>query len=194
MRFANLRSFGVAVVLLGVGGTALAQSSGGSSTPQVGFERKVALSPQEELTAADQILSHMDSIAAQVRRMLDSARQARDVVKSLCLSDKLSQVDVAERSAKDRDVALQSAAQRGDGELSNHEYTILSVLRQRVEQLSAEANQCVGEEVAFVGQTQVVADIDPNLPGTGEENTGFPPVVVAPPVVTQPPPPMSVTH
>jgi hypothetical protein len=177
---------------VGLGGTALAQSAGGAATtPQVGFERKVQLTPQEELAQADTILSRMDSTATSVRHLLDTARQARDVVKSLCLSDKLSQVDVADRSAKDRDVALQAASQRNDSELANHEFTILTVLRQRVEQLAAEANQCVGEEVAFVGQTQVVTEIDPTLPGTGEENTGFPPVIGTPPIIQNPPPSMS---
>ena len=121
----------------------------------------------------------MDSTSLAVRRLLDSARQARDVVKSLCLNDKLSQVDVAERSAQGSQTWLcrppRSATIR---ELANHEFTMLTVLRQRVEQLSAEANQCVGEELAFVGQTQVVTEVDPNLPG-GDDNTSYPPVIGA---------------
>ncbi|MCL2448363.1 MAG: hypothetical protein FWD17_05400 [Polyangiaceae bacterium] len=193
MGFANLRWIGATLLVLGAAGTALAQSASSPAAPppQVGFERKVQLTPQEQLAEADAILSHMEGAAATIRRLLDNARQARDVVKSLCLSDKLSQVDVAQRSAKDRSVALQSAAQRGDAELANHEFTILAVLRQRVEQLSAEANQCIGEEVAFVGQTQVTTIVDPNLPGTGEENTDFPPVIIAPPLALQPPVAMS---
>ena len=91
----------------------------------------------------------MSQAAATVRRQLDTARQARDVVKSLCLSDKLSQIDVAARSARDRQAALQASAQRNDLELSNHEFTMLTVLRQRSEQLTAEANQCLGEDLSF---------------------------------------------
>jgi hypothetical protein len=121
----------------------------------------------------------MDQSSNTIRRQLDTARQGRDVVRSLCLSDKLSQVDVAARSAKDRQTALQAAVQRNDTELANHEFTILTVLRQRTEQLGAEANQCIGEEVAFVGQTQVVTVVDPNLPG--EDNTDYPPET--PPIV-----------
>jgi hypothetical protein len=188
---ANLGWVGAAVVVLGLGSTALAQSGTGAPLPQVGFERHVQLSPQEQLAQADLIQSRVEQASALVRRQLDSARQARDVVKSLCLSDKLSQVDVAGRSAKDREGALQSAVQRGDGELANHEFTILTVLRQRVDQLSAEANQCVGEEVAFVGETRVVTEIDPNLPGTGEENTAFPAVAPAVATPVSPPPPVA---
>src|SRR5208282_5107119 len=117
-----------------------------------------------------------------VRRQLERARTARDVVKSLCLNDKLSQIDVAGRTAKDRQSALQAAVQRGDQELANHEFTIMTVLRQRAEQLVAEANQCLGEEVAFVGQTQVTVEIDPNLSGE-EEGTPMNPM----PIPTPPP-------
>jgi hypothetical protein len=90
---------------------------------------------------------------------------------------------VATRSARDRQSSLQAAVQRGDVELANHEFTVLTVLRQRAEQLNAEANQCIGEEVAFVGQTQVTTTVDPNLPAV--DNTAYPPtdqtLVSAPP-------------
>jgi hypothetical protein len=130
----------------------------------VGFQHKQQLSPQDELAQADSILMRMDQASGTVRRQLERARSARDVVKSLCLNDKLSQIDVATRSAKDRQGALQAAVQRKDAELSNHEFTIMTVLRQRAEQLGAEANQCLGEEVAFVGQTQVSTEVSPGMP------------------------------
>jgi hypothetical protein len=104
-------------------------------------------------------------------------------VKTLCLNDKLSQVDVANRSARDRQTALQTAAQRNDAELASHEFIIMTVLRQRVEQLTAEANQCIGEEMAFIGQTQVTTTIDPTI-GGGEDNAAFPP---DPSLVYEPP-------
>jgi hypothetical protein len=178
----------VTVAVLGAAGSATAQSAGGGATAQVGFERRPQLSPKEQLAQADAIITRMDGAAATVRRQLDSARQARDVVKSLCLSDKLSQIDVAGRSARDRQSALQAAVQRSDTELSNHEFTILTVLRQRAEQLTAEANQCLGEDMAFVGQTQVSTEY-PNLPG---DTTDFPPFDMIP--VGAPPPPASATQ
>jgi hypothetical protein len=125
----------------------------------------------------------MNGAAATVRRQLDAARQQHDVVKSLCLSDKLSQIDVATRSAKDRQTALQAAAQRNDAELANHEFTMLTVLSQRSQQLIAEANQCIGEDLAFVGQTQVSVDYPP-LPGD-EDTTPLP--MEVPPFTYEPP-------
>jgi hypothetical protein len=176
-------------VVLAASGSATAQQPAGSTatpspSPQLGFERRPQLSPQDELTQADAILSRMTQAAATVRRQLDTARQARDVVKSLCLSDKLSQIDVATRSAKDRQMALQAAAQRSDVELSNHEFTMLTVLRQRTEQLTAEANQCLGEDLAFVGQTQVETEYPQGLPSddTTQYPATDPPVVYVPPI------------
>jgi hypothetical protein len=187
---ASLRWIGVGAAVLGVAGSATAQPGASVSVGgQVGFERAPQLSLQDELAQADAAVAKMEQSSTTIRRQLDTARQGRDVVRSLCLSDKLSQVDVAARSARDRQSALQAAAQRNDSELANHEFTILTVLRQRAEQLSAEANQCIGEEVAFVGQTQVVTVVDPNLPG--EDNTSYPPAEGITPSMPTTMPPMS---
>jgi hypothetical protein len=124
----------------------------------------------------------MEQAAAGVRKMLEEARKQRDVVKTLCLNDKLSQVDVAIRSGRDRRAALTAAVGRNDAELSNHEFTILTVLRQRSEQLVAEANQCIGEEAAFVGDTRTNVVIDPSIP---PDETPYPngdlTLIIAPP-------------
>ncbi len=168
------------------GGASTANASGtagGSSDAQVGFQRKTTLSPQEQLTESAKHIGRMEAAATGVRKQLEEARRQRDVVKTLCLNDKLSQIDVAIRSARDRRQQLQSAVTRNDTELSNHEFTILTVLRQRSEQLVAEANQCIGEEAAFVGDTRVTTTVDPAIP---PDETPYPPVT-DPGTVVQPP-------
>ncbi len=149
-----------------------ASSTGtGTADAQVGFQRKTSLTPAEQLQEADKHLSRMEGAGAGVRKQLEEARKQRDVVKTLCMNDKLSQVDVAIRSGRDRKAQLAAAAGRNDAELSNHEFTILTVLRQRVEQLVAEANQCIGEESAFVGDTRTRVTIDPTIP---DDQTPYP--------------------
>jgi hypothetical protein len=164
---------GLAIVLgaLGVAAVAGAQPASGGAPPpaagvdaQIGFERHVELSPQQQEIEATALLAQMQATAATTQRMLGQARIARDVVKTLCLNDKLSQVDVANRSANDRKASLHAAVLRNDRELSNHEFTILTVLKKRADQLSAEANQCIGEEASFVGATNVVTTVDTTLP------------------------------
>jgi hypothetical protein len=135
----------------------------------------------EQLDQAQTYLREMEQIRGRVQGQLDIARQQRDVVKTLCLDDKLNQLDVALRSAEDRSKALELAVNRGESELANHEFTILSVLFQRAMQLDAEANQCIGKEVAFVGESSVTMDVDPDLPE--EDPTAYPlaPILVSPP-------------
>jgi hypothetical protein len=160
-------------------GIAVAQGQGADA--QVGVSKQVNLSPQDQLAQSDTFLSRMDGARTQVRRQLESARASRDVVKTLCLNDKLNQIDVAIRSARERRTALEAAAGRHDADLSSHEYTILTVLRQRAEQLTAEANQCIGSEAGFFPTAEVTSTIDPNLPE--EDPSQFPVnnVIVQPP-------------
>jgi hypothetical protein len=158
----------------GANGSAPGAPNGAGATTegQVGFQRKTSLTPQEQLVESQKHLSRMDAAAGSVRKMLEEARRQRDVVKTLCLNDKLSQIDVAVRSARDRKTQLQEAVNRSDAELSNHEFTIMTVLRQRTEQLVAEANQCIGEESAFIGDTKTTVQVDPEIP---PDDTPYPP-------------------
>jgi hypothetical protein len=161
---------------------AAAQAQGTAPPPpdaSVGLARQVNLSPKEQLAESDSYLTKMDSARLLVRRMLEEARNQRDVVKTLCLNDKLNQMDVAIRSARERRQNLELAANRGDADLSNHEFTILTVLRQRTEQLSAEANQCIGKEAIYLGENAIKSEIDPTLP---DDPSDFPPDIVYIPV------------
>ena len=142
-----------------------------------------SLAPWAQDARAAQILARIAMAGAAVGRQLEAARAQRDVVRTLCANDKLQQIDVALRAAMERKTALADAAKRDDANASEHEYTILVVLGQRADQLLAEANQCIGEEVAFVGATQVVTQIEPGLP-TGDM-TDYPPT--DPTLVTGPP-------
>jgi len=187
---AGLGWIAVGAFVLCASGLAIAQPSGGSgsggSVP-LGFEKKQQLTPAEAAAQSSQIIARLEQAAAGTRHQLDTARQQRDIVKSLCLSDKLSQIDAATRSCRDRNTALQAAVQRNDVELANHEFTIMSVLGQRGAQLVAESNQCIGKDTSFVGQTEVKTDVTANLPDNEEtqptEMPPFPPpIIVASPV------------
>ncbi len=173
----------VALVSLVVGhGIAAAQAQ--TAPPpdaSAGLSRQVTLSPAEQLAQSETFLARMDGARTSVRRQLETARTQRDVVKTLCLNDKLNQIDVAVRSARERRQGLELAVNRRDADLSNHEFTILTVLRQRSEQLTAEANQCIGKEAGFIGDSAVTATIDPNLPD--EDPSEFPTadIIIEPP-------------
>jgi choline kinase len=124
----------------------------------------------------------MEQSGQTIRRQLDQAREARDVVKVLCLNDKLNQVDVAVRSTRDRVASLNNAVDRNDSERSHHEFTVIQVLRDRVRALSQEASQCIGEETGFIDEPKVSVQIDPAIP-KDETSSPIPdnPVIVTPP-------------
>ena len=157
----------IAATLISVGTFGVADAQVGSPpVPRASGDAasQRPLTPAEQLTQAEAVLNRMESARQGVHRQLEAARNARDVVKVLCLNDKLTQIDVASRSAQDRRTALSQAAGRQDRELATHEFLILSALRLRVEQLSAEANQCVGVDTYYFGESRITTSIDPSIP------------------------------
>ena len=153
---------------------------------EVGAQRDVQLTPLQMVAEAEKYVPSMEQGQTSVKRSLSEARSQRDVVKVLCLNDKLSQIDVAIRSARERTENLRNAASEGDEDRAKHEFTVLRVLRDRVNTLVAEANQCIGEETGFVGESSVNVDIDPDLPW--EDPSDFPrdPFESTPPVLSSP--------
>lgn len=189
-RILSFTAVAACALLLGHGiaaAQAQGQAPGAPPAPDTnaGITREVNLSPQEELVQSDSFLARMDGSRGQVRSALEKARLQRDVVKTLCLNDKLNQLDVAIRSARERHQSLQVAVSRSDAELARHEFTILSVLRQRGDQLSAEANQCIGQEAGFVGDSAVSFTVDPGIPSDPSAfNDPGGNVIVEPPTCT----------
>jgi hypothetical protein len=161
--------------------------SGGASLPAMDNNKAdMTLSPAQMRATANQYLPSMEQSAQTIRRQLEQARESRDVVKVLCLNDKLNQVDVALRSTKDRIQSLSGAADRNDAERSRHEFTVVQVLRDRVRALSQEASQCIGEETGFIDEPKVRVEIDPAIPKQDPTVVPQEPFISLPPVYTPP--------
>jgi hypothetical protein len=167
-------------------GVAFAQSEP-AATGQTTPAEPTPQTPQEMLTAAKSFLPAMDSAGTSVRRQLARAREQKDVVKALCLNDKLNQIDLAIRTATDRVTGLEAAVNANDAERSRHQYTVILVLRDRVTTLVSESNQCIGEETGFVGESAVTVEVE-GVPDTDPSEFPQPPVVSNPPVTSLPVP------
>jgi hypothetical protein len=198
MRLNKLTGLIVAGALtLGVFSVAAARTGGvlgpkaslfGAPAAAIEAPREVDLPPEQQLSLAHQYVGRMDQSTTTVRTSLEQARAARDVVKTLCLNDKLNQIDVAVRSGKDRAATLQSAVSGHDKDRARHEFMILQVLKDRVDQLGKEANQCIGEEAGFIGESQVSLQVDPNIPDNNVDQLGSDPEIISePPVLASPP-------
>ena len=188
----KVRGLAAMMAVVSVLGAAAAQESTPPTTSAPPTGEANQLTPPQMVAAAKALLPAMDKSAAVVRRQLTIAREQKDVVKALCLNDKLNQVDLAIRTATDRVSGLEAAANANDAERSRHQYTVVLVLNERVTTLVSEANQCIGEETGFVGESVVTVEVEgvPNVDPSEHPTTT---VTNQPPVVTipEPPPPVS---
>jgi hypothetical protein len=168
-------------------GVALAQNGEAPATA-VGVESQqdVNLTPAQMLQRARSFKPMMDSDAALVQRQASEAKQKHDVVKTLCLSDKLSQIHVAVTTATGRIETLEAAVNHNEADRAKHEFTIVQVLKDRSSALVSEANQCIGEETGFIGESTVTVTIDPNIPDTDPSNFPPDPLVSQPPTLSSP--------
>lgn len=168
-------------------GVARAQPVNGQHDAEVRTQRTANLSGPDQLREATSIIGNISTSRRQVSDLLDRARQERDIIKIGCLNDRLTQVDVTLRSAREHQDLLQNSVSLNNDGQRNHEFQLISILRSRSEALRAEAQQCVGEEAgSFDRGTVVVVQVDPNIPES--DTTNLTPDNLAPdrPLVTSP--------
>ncbi len=154
---------------------------------EVRSRRTATLSGADQLREATSIIENIGSMRRQVSDMLDRARQERDIIKTNCLNDKLTQIDVTLRSAREHQDLLQSAVSINNEGQRNHEFSLMTIFRTRGEGLRGEAQTCVGEEAgSFDRGTVVTLRVDPSI--TDRDTTSLAPDNLAPdrPLVTSP--------
>jgi hypothetical protein len=181
---AKLGALTVTVLVMSALGAALAQPAAPPGAAAASEEEQ--LPPALMLARSKEYLPQMEELAAGILEQVKKARKEKDVVKSLCLNDKHGQMDLALRTAVDRVQELEKAVAQNDVERARHQYTVLRVLRERATTLVAEAQQCIGEDTGFVGDSDVTFEIDPSIPEV--DPSAFPeePLLSAAPVLTSP--------
>ncbi|MEZ4406843.1 MAG: hypothetical protein R3A52_10245 [Polyangiales bacterium] len=168
-------------------GVARAQPVTGRDDAEVRTRRTANLSGADQLRESTTIVESISTTRRQVSDLLDRARQDRDIIKTNCLNDRLTQVDVTLRSAREHQELLQNAVSLNNDGQRNHEFQLMSILRSRSDTLRGEAQQCVGEEAGnFDRGTVVVVQVDPSIPES--DTTNLTPDNLAPdrPLVTSP--------
>jgi hypothetical protein len=116
----------------------------------------MAAGGREEVAFADDAVGRMQKDASAVRAELQSVRSARDIVKTDCVNDKLAQLETALRGTQDARATLRRASMREDQDAIAASATKIRAFDTRARQLRAEADQCIGEELAFRGGSEVV--------------------------------------
>jgi hypothetical protein len=162
-------------------GVALAQ--GGDSG--LDLRKASQLSPNETVKEARDYRQKMGDTKGRIDKLLDRAHKQKDVIKINCLQDKSLQVKGHIAVADQSMTTLNGAVSRGDDGARQHEFMRLTILFQKVVVLGTEAENCVGEDVSYVGDTKVDVEIDPSIPSDDPTEPALPlPDVNRPPAAT----------
>ncbi|HUB09236.1 MAG TPA: hypothetical protein VMB50_19690 [Myxococcales bacterium] len=167
-----------------MGGVAKAQAAQASGL-RVEAQESERLSDKEKLSRSDDAVTQMQKILREVLDRLEEARKERDLVKLNCINEKLTQVKALLRIAEQSYVGLQEAVARAANDNAEHEFAKIEIARQRVAELRAEAEQCIGQLAYVVDEKTVVTVETPEgLPDATTNPPAAEPVVVNPPVLS----------
>lgn len=183
--------FVLALALVGGGpSAAVAQGEAAAPTEPEGPQIPEAANvpPGQLQGLVDSYIQGMRSTLAELRRLYAQAKEEKDVVKTLCLNDKVEQVASAVDTAEDRRDSLRESLENGATERARHEFTLIGVLTQRTATLSTEANQCIGEESTVTEDDQSILELElvSALPNVDADKVELPPPVVIVPGVKSP--------
>ena len=130
----------------------------------VSVKQRPTLTPEEMVNQSRDYAKSMNEVLKRIQVLQDQAKRAKDIIRLNCVTDKVVQVRVNISIAEQSIASLQEAVTRNDEGERVHEFTRLTIVNQKVQVLGAEAENCIGEDLSFVGATKVDVEIDPNIP------------------------------
>jgi hypothetical protein len=146
----------ITVVAVALGGFALAQNAPPPAPSGQAIEAS-RVPDNEKLKVSSDSLAVMRA-ALKVQK-LEEARNSKDVVKLTCVNEKLTQIKGLLRISEQSDVALQEAVARRESQTADHEFTKVTIARSKVDQLRAEAEQCMGQ-LAFRADENATIEVE----------------------------------
>jgi len=141
-------------------------AQGGDGSVDVSVKQKSMLAPGEMVNQAKEYFRSMNDVLKRIQALQDQAKRQKDIIRLNCVTDKLVQGKVNLNIAEQSMSSLQENIARADEGGRTHEFTRLTIVNQKVSVLGAEAENCIGEDLSFIGATRVDVDVDPNIPQT----------------------------
>jgi hypothetical protein len=143
------------------------------------------LSPGQTLKEARNYKLKMQDTKTRIDKLLSKARDKKDVIMIVCVEDKSVRVKGHIAVADQAMSTLDTAVQRSDDGVRQHEFMRITILFQKVVVLGTEAENCIGEDVSYVGDTKVEQEVDPSIPADDPSEPALPlPDVTRPPAAT----------
>ena len=136
--------------------------------PAPGTARERSPKTGEILDRAAEDLARLRRALREVLARVEDARLERDLVKLLCVDEKLARMKVLIGVAERADVALAEAIASKD-ESIDIEFSKIAIARSKVDALRAEAAGCIGQLAYEVAErTTVFVEEPEDLPGIGD--------------------------
>jgi hypothetical protein len=159
-------------------------AQGPAPAPAPAIEKAAEIPDPQKIQRSADGLIRMREVLKDVLAKLEEARNTKDVVKLNCVNEKLTQIKGLLRISEQADVALQEAVVKKESATADHEFTKVSIARQKVDQLRAEAEECIGQ-LAFRTDENLTVEVETpqDLPTNDVTNPAPPP-----PLVVRPPP------
>jgi hypothetical protein len=147
-----------------------------------------ALSDAEKTRRASEAITSMRNSLRQVSARVEDARNEKDVVKLNCVNEKLAQVKGLLKVAEQAEVSLRDAISNKDPSAST-EFAKIGIARSKVDGLSGDAQQCIGQ-LAYIVDEKTTVEVQqpagqPDRDTSGQVKSRPPPAM---PVVLRPPP------
>jgi hypothetical protein len=150
----------------GGAGAAVLVAQAGGQPADISVKQRPVPTAQEMLGQAKEYFKGMNEVLKRITLLQDQSKRQKDIIRLNCVTDKLVQSKINLTIAEQSMVALQESISRADEGARTHEFTRLTIVNQKVLVLGAEAENCIGEDLSFVGATRVDVEVDPNLPQT----------------------------
>jgi hypothetical protein len=146
------------------GGAGAADAPAAPNQADIAVKQRSTLSPQEMVQQGNDYFKSMNETVKRISTLQEQSKRQKDIIRLNCVTDKLVQTKVNLTIAEQAMAALQENIARADEGGRTHEFTRLTIVNQKVTVLGAEAENCIGEDLSFVGATRVDVEVDPNLP------------------------------
>ena len=143
----------VAGVLSGV----RAQTAGGKNL------NNALRSTQEQLAWIEENTSLAHGSYANVKDMLKSAKQNKDMIKIVCLEDKEKRIATNLVGVAERKDAFTVAVKSNQHQSAADNFAILKIYIKNIFGLEIEAQGCVGESEVKLGNTESTMDVDKSV-------------------------------
>jgi hypothetical protein len=154
-------------------GPAVPGSPPGSAV-DLSVKQRPTLTPADMVNQSKEYFTGMGAVVKRIQTLQDQAKREKDIIRLNCVTDKLVQARVNVNIAEQSMATMQESIARNDQGEQTHEFTRLTIVNQKVTVLGAEAENCIGEDLSFVGATRVDVEVDPNIPTYDPTQPGSP--------------------